>query len=202
MKKLFKKLKMDSADSILTPFVIALPLLLMIFGFGFDVSKNIWAKNSYTSSAQASVQAAVKTINARGSLSNDSVRKVVSEFKIQNGYSASHTREAAAFETAACSTAEIDGVKRKLPYYEIKLETARGNNGMAISDTWKIEANNSVPNKTLPANAKYRVVSADIYTSTQNSWMGVFGVPCQVFKSSVSAIAFGNNQDLIDPPKP
>lgn len=196
LKKLLKRLKGDIADSVMIPFIIAMPLLLIVFGLGFDTAKNIWIKSTYASSAQAAVDAGVKTLNSKGSLTNKSVEKVVAEFKSQNSASTSHTREGAVYESKTCSTAVIDGKTKTLPYYEISLGSARGNGVDSTSPVWKIEGTAAVPKKTLPTGSKYRVMTADIYTASNNSWLSMAGKPCQVYKSSVSAIAFGSNADL------
>lgn len=77
----------------------------------------------------------------------------------------------------------------------IRLETERGSDGSGSSEAWILEGPNSVP-EAKDLSGSYRVISADVYDVSTNSW-GVFGLPeCQTHKSSVSAVAFGSNEDL------
>lgn len=204
-KKLLTKLRSEKGDAVLVTAILSTPLFMIAFGLAADTAKNIYVSSSYSSAAQAAVETAVKDINARGSLTNDSVRSLVKEFKVQNADSIYHTKEANAFESELCSTAEINGVNRKLPYYEVTLGTARTGSSAGHTSVWKVDGSGKVTDKILSKNTKYRVISADVYTSSQNIILGTFGQPCQLIKSSVSAIAFGDNVDLkeeLAPPKP
>lgn len=196
LKGILKKLKKDSGNAVLVTVVMAMPALMVAVGFAADMSKSAFVASSYASMSQRSVETAVSSINARGSLDNDSVRKFVSEFKIQSKSSTYHTDETLRnSEGGVCSTREIDGVKRDLPYMEVRLGTARGTGNVGQTYKWTIEDGDSVIDKTL-GSSKYKVISADVYTGSPNFILGMFGTPCQYLKSSVSAISFGNNEDL------
>lgn len=198
-KKYFRKMKKDSGDTVLTGAIIMLPVIAMVFGLAVDTTKSIYASNVYTSKAQASVETAVKSINSRGSLHKGSVERFVDEYEIQSSSSESHTNEMASFENERCATAEVNGIERDLPYYEVKLGTVRGEKDAYRTATAKVE-NGTIISSNIKPNEKYRVIDADVYTSQPNIALGMFGMPCQVFKSSVSAIAFGDNEDLGDGP--
>lgn len=198
MRKLIARLKKDAGDAVLTTVVIAMPAIMIAVGFAADTSKSAYVSSSYTSMAQRSAQTAVSAINSRGSLDNNSVRKFISEFRTQSGGSAFHTNETLQAETSTvCSTREINGVTKKLPYVEVTLKTARGSS--TGTTKWTIENGQSVVDQPL-GSAKYKVISADVYTGSPNFILGMFGTPCQFLKTSVNAISFGSNEDLAGPP--
>jgi hypothetical protein len=190
------KRKLDKADAMLVTGILSVPFLMLIFGVAIDITKNTHLDDTYHSMAQTSIEAGVKEIDSRGSLNKAAVTKFVNEYKVQSKPSESHTSETNVYESKLCSTAEINGVKRTLPYYEVTLQTARGNADSSKTSKWIIEGDKAVPNITINSALKYRVISADVYTSSENIMLGKFGIPCQVYKSSVSAIAFGSNSDL------
>jgi hypothetical protein len=196
LKKFFTKLRNDRADSVLVTVILTMPALMLGAGFAADMSKSAYVSTSYSSMAQRSVETAVTSINAKGSLDNNSVRKFVSEFQNQSNGSTSHTNETLTSGPTGCSTRVINGVTRQLPYMEITLGTARGNSSIGDTTAWKIPDGTSVTNQVLDPKVKYKVISADVYTGSPNFILGMFGVPCQYLKSSVSAISFGDNTDL------
>lgn len=197
LKEFRKKLKRDSANAVLVTVIIAMPFIMIAAGFAADMSKSAYVSSSYSSMAQRSAETAVKSINSRGSLDNNSVRKFISEFEAQNGISTLHTDETLQAGTdTTCSSRVIDGATRKLPYYEITLGTARGAGAVGATSVWKIPTGAAVANKTLDPAAKYKVISATVYTGSPNFILGMFGTPCQYLKSPVSAISFGDQEDL------
>lgn len=193
----------DKADAILVTAIISMPLIMIAFGFAADTAKNVYVSNTYATKAQAAIETAVKSIDSRGSLNNDSVRKFISEFDTQAKGSEVQTNESKSFETKSCSTAKINNVERKLPYYEIELGTARAKDTEGTSNLWKVQAGSQVVDQQLyrtdskGKRVKYKVIRADVYNGSQNIILGMFGQPCQLVKSSVSAISFGDNTDLL-----
>lgn len=197
LKKFLTKLKKDSADAVLVTVIITMPLIMIAVGFAADMSKSAYVSSTYSSMSQRSVETAISSINAKGSLDNSSVRKFVSEFREQSKGSAFHTDETlGASGPTACSVQKINGVDRKLPYMEVTLGTARGNSTVGTTTSWKIPDGAGVTDQILDPKVKYKVISADVYTGSPNFILGMFGVPCQYLKSSVSAISFGDNSDL------
>lgn len=210
-RKLLKGLHKDAGDTILITSVICAPIIALMFGLAADTSKNVYTSNYYNTVAQASVETAVKTIDPKGNLSHTkAIPAFINEFNKQikgtsvdpNNPDAKHTVEGNGY-VGKCTTAEIDGVERKLPYYEITLSSGRGQKNQVTTKTWKIE-NGDDMFFTLPgyAGGTFRVIDADVYTSTGNVALSMFGQPCQLFKSQVSAIAFGDNVDLDERVKP
>lgn len=208
----------DRADSVLTTFILAVPLIALLCGMTIDVSKNIYLKGLYDQQAQTAAEAAVKSIDARGSLGNSAIAKFQKEFELQSGSAANSktgkniaTSENETYEGGACERVDItldDGTVKKnvkMPYYRLTLSTERGKSGTK-SKTIEI-INGNITDKTFGLKGadanKYKVISADVYTASQNMVLGMAGslfgsddLNCQVYKSSVSAIAFGSNQDL------
>lgn len=197
LKKLRAKLKKDSANAVLVTVIMSMPLLMIVTGFAADMSKSAYVSSSYSSMAQRSAETAVKAIDARGSLDNNSVRKFIDEFKVQNDPSKYHTNETLnASKSGTCSTRKINGVERELPYYEITLGTARGQGQVGSTLVWQISADEAVKDKYLRPDVKYKVINATVYTGSPNFILGMFGTPCQYLKSPVSAISFGDQADL------
>lgn len=204
----------DKADSVLTTFVLAVPLIALLSGLTIDVSKNIYLKNLYAQQAQSSAEAAVKSIDARGSLGNKAIAKFQEEFELQAASNANKktgknvaTSENESYEAGACKDEKVeitldDGKKKKVnvPYYKLTLSTERGEKGEKGVKSKTIEIiNGNIVDKSFGVQGskdKYKVINADVYTASNNIMLGMFGMPCQVYKSSVSAIAFGSNEDL------
>lgn len=196
MFKFIRKLRgeKDSGNSVLVTFILATPLIAMICGLAIDFALSGYLSNLYNNKAQSAVQSSIREIDARGALGEESVKKLVKEFEAQTsgGIKNAQTSENAGYESEICQTAKINGIERNLPYYEVKLSTARGETGVKSAKIKVID--NVVPD--LKINRKYQAISADIYTSHQNIMFGMFGMPCQVHKTSVGAIAFGSDSDL------
>lgn len=198
MKRIFKRLKSNTADSVMVLALTSVVFLVLIIGFTMDVNKNINTGNAFTSMAQTSAETAVKQVNSAGSLGNAAVAAFVTEYRNQISSTDYQTNETQAYRTTKCSTASINGTDKKLPYFEITLKTGRGTDGKAgiSSDTWKIDA--SIPTDSIPTIAlegtKYTVISAEVYDATENLFSSLG--PCQLRHSSVSAISFASNTDL------
>lgn len=194
-----QKIHSDRADSVLIIFLVSVPLLVLVMGFVVDLNKNVNTKIAYNSMAQVSAEAGVKAITPSGSLDNRSIIAFAEEYKSQSNSSEYHTNETNAYKSDTCSTMEVEGVERKMPYMVVKLQEGRGTDDRQ-STSWIIEGEytgdvTQIPVKNL-GNNKYRAISATVYDSSANSF-GTFGLPdCQLHRSEVSAIAFGSNEDL------
>lgn len=198
MKSLWNKVNRnnnDDADSTLIIFILMVPLLIVIMGFVTDLNKNVNARIAFATAAQESAQTSVRTVDVSGSLNNQTVEAFVDQYRYQVNPSEYHTNEIGAYQSNNCSTVTVNGVEHEAPYMVIRLETERGSDGSGSSEAWILEGPNSVP-EAKDLSGSYRVISADVYDVSTNSW-GVFGLPeCQTHKSSVSAVAFGSNEDL------
>lgn len=181
----------DKADGSLVFFLLSVPLLILVISFCINVNKNINVGNTFKSMAQVSAEAGVKESDSQGSLTNDSVAAFLREYRRQASIG-----DTKAFHDENCSTMMVDGKMRALPYVVVKLGTARGADDQQSTVTWTVEGNNELTTQQLPAGQKYRVISADVYDSSKN-FFDIFGTkPCQLHKSTVSAISFGSNSDV------
>lgn len=207
MKRIFKRLKSNTADSVMVLALTSVVFLVLIIGFTMDVNKNINTGNAFTSMAQTSAETAVKQVDNSGSLGNNAIIAFVNEYAAQISQNESQTNETQAYRTTECSTES--GTTRKLPYFEITLKTGRGTDGKESSDTKKIEGaitiNSNgiatVDKSKIPSisrkelsDKKYTVISAEVYDATENLFSSLG--PCQLRHSSVSAISFASNTDL------
>lgn len=199
---MLKKLKSDRGDALVV-FLCALPFILLAMGFVINLSLAASAATDRRDIAQKSVETAVKKINSNGSLGNDAVQAFVTQYRIQSGDSKianKSTGETGAYNTKTCATGEVNGVKKKMPYMVVKLGTARGTKNVQSSVSWVIEGKSSAATDKIKqqpvGSAKYRVISATVYSTSTNLWGGVGLADCQVHKTEVSAIAFGSNEDL------
>lgn len=226
MQKLLSILKKrnasDTAAATLVVGIVSILFLCLCMGFALDLTKNAYIKNAQTSKAQESVEAAVKTVDSRGSLANfnmdktgqipDVVYKVASAYKDQNSanYNNSlvgegdHLDDAASFNSEQCSTRNIikwgssTPQPAKLPYMVVKVDQTRGFDNATDSVVYTIEGNEAPIKRAgnFRSGASYHVVSAEIHDASANFMMGMFGMPCQSYTSKVSAISFGSQQDL------
>lgn len=214
MKRIFKRLKSNTADSVMVLALTSVVFLVLIIGFTMDVNKNINTGNAFTSMAQTSAETAVKQVDSSGSLGNNAIIAFVNEYAAQISQNESQTNETQAYRTTECSTVSINGADKKLPYFEITLKTGRGTDGKESIDTKKIEGaitinsngiatvdKSKIPpldkSKIPPSEErehKYTVISAEVYDATENLFSSLG--PCQLRHSSVSAISFASNTDL------
>lgn len=189
MDKKLKKFYKDTADSVMVLFIIAVPMLILVMGIAININNAIYSKNELDAIAQTSTQTSIKAINSRGILGNSAVHKFVNEHRIQYAEIPLH-------KSNQCKKMEVNGVDRTLPYYEIWLETGRGQTGSSHSSgVWTVEGTGAIPYVSL-GSEPYRVLSANVYTASSNPF-GIFGLsPCQLHTSRVSAIAFGSRTDI------
>lgn len=208
MKKIVENFKSnlcsDKADSALIIFLLSVPLLLIVMGFVSDLNKNVNARIAFSTAAQESAQSAIKTVDASGNLNNRSAQAFLQQYKYQVNPSATKagdrigTNEIAAYKSDTCTTVTVDGKERPAPYIELSLQKSRGADGTNNPESNKLTL--SGPNAEVPANfnfgSGYKVINAEVYDVSTNNW-GLFGLPkCQTHHSSVSAVAFGSNEDL------
>lgn len=190
MDKKLKKFYKDKADSVMVLFIIAVPMLILVMGMAININNAIYSKNELDAIAQTSAQTSIKAINSRGVLGNAAVQKFVNEHRIQYAETPLH-------KSNQCETMEVNGEKRTLPYYEIWLETGRGQTGSSEpSSVWRVQGTDAVQYDPYLESEPYRVLSANVYTASSNPF-GIFGLsPCQLHTSRVSAIAFGSRSDI------
>lgn len=196
----------DRGDAALIMGLFSVIFFLIIFSVTSSLVKDMNVTNAFTSMAQNSAEKAVKTINSAGSLDEDSVTALLTEYRAQSNSAANAANETGSYKTTQCQTAEINGVSRKLPYYVITLSKTRDSveagdsaNTLRNPDSWtvRVEGNGAqIQDMMRNPTSKYKVISATIYDGSTN-FLSNFGiVPCFVRSSQVSAIAFGSNSDL------
>lgn len=186
-KRLLKPFGSDRADGVLSMFIICIPLFTLLLGFSINVNTSVHAKTEYDTMAQLSAETAIKAVGANGKLGKNSVNKFIGEYMRQYNETKLETKG-----SGACSTGKVNGVERKLPYMEIRLDGGRGAGvGTTVYTVENGEAVN-VPNLS----GDYKTLSATVYANSTN-FFGVFGLPsCQLHKSTVSAISYGSKFDL------
>lgn len=195
---LINKNRSDRGDT-LVMFIVSIPFIMILMGFSVNINQQINSGIENKAMAQTSVETAVKKVDSQGSLNTASVQSFVNEYRIQTGDSSiksGSTSESQAYRSPVCSKAEVDGVEREMPYMIVKLGSERGVE-KTQSSTWVIEGlnNDEVEQRDL-GNTRYRVISATVYNTTTSLWGAVGLSDCQMYKSEVSAIAFGSNADL------
>jgi len=197
MKSIFTKLKTDKADSTLIIFLISIPLVLIVMGFVSDLNKNVNARIVFSTSAQESAQASIRTVDSSGSLNKNTVYAFINEYKRQSNPSTAHTNDIASLKSETCNTVMVDGIERQAPYIKITLGNERGESQPAASTFYTSENfNTSTIDGARPSPGNYKVINAEVYDSSTNDW-GIFGLPsCQTHHSTVSAVSFGSNEDI------
>lgn len=206
IKWLRKRLASDRGDAVLVTGIVSIPLFFICMGMAIDVTSNVVQKQAYASMATSSAESAIRNIKADGGLDQTAIDAFVVEYKIQRDSKADLRSDpgAGSSETSGrrgtCTTAEINGVERTLPYMEVRLDTQRnqGTSGLATSP-YIMEGNEEIAKPSIPSNRTYRVIEATVYEANNNMIMGMFGGNvCQVHENKVSAVAFGNQRDLND----
>ena len=195
IREAFSKSANDRAEgAIITSFIVAFPFIAIILSLVVDLTMSINSKIEYNEVAQNAARAALVKIDARGSMGNDSVREFAKVWH-------ENLDESTVITSSKCNTAEINGVPRELPYFEVRLEQERkersaSTDADASTVTWKFSGETIPETKPLPGSAKYRVISADVYTASRNVASMLGTDYCSSHRSSVSSIAFGSNRDL------
>lgn len=204
----------DKGDAVLVTMIIAIPLFFLCMGFATDITNNIVQGQAYASMASQSSETAIKSIKGNGSLWQGvnakkqpagSVTAFVNEYLRQRDGVASGAEVAGAssLETKAmrghCTTAEVNGITRTLPYIEVNLDTQRtAGISTNASTAFTSEGGGPIKNGVYSENKIYRVLTATVYEANKNMILGVVDMPCQVHKSVVSAVSFGSKEDLVD----
>ena len=226
MKKILNLLKRyrekaDHGDAVLVTTLISIPLLCVCFAFATGISMATWQKTSYLSSAQAAATASLQTTQGNGYLGKSTMDVFVREYlsqtgrnqglKLDDGTAAAGQGSAANenITSNSCSVAMINGVERKLPYIEVQLDINRssGESNISTYPYWSEGVNGVLNNPdgghgTVVASQQYRVINAKVWEASKNiTWFGVTAqvdrdMSCQPYSVDVSAILFGNNEDL------
>lgn len=215
----------DTASSTLIAGIYFTILGFIVLTITMDLTKNMYLKNAQNSQAQQSVEAAVKTIDSRGSVTKftidgtytipDSVYKVESEYKKQgygeylNKYFSGNAPQARydeteAYEGANCAIRPVirhgdtTPTDTQLPYMLITLDTNRNFSKTTNGVVFEIIGNNppQLVQGAIDYNTVYKVVSATIVDSKSNLLLGIMGMPCQDYNSTVSAVAFNQTTDF------
>lgn len=215
----------DRGDAVLTTVLISIPLLLISFAFATGVSLQVWQKQAYTTAAQSAVTSALQKPEPTGYLGINAMQEFVNQYLQQTGrlgvgssltgpvqdrFVANGSFGSNETGVFACTTANIPGIgQRDLPYIEMTLDISR--NGGDTPATLEYISQGITGNIIPPASGRiipgdqYRVLNAVVYEATQN--VTAFGVGegfaaadennCTVVGTQVSAILFGNQEDLV-----
>lgn len=131
--------------------IISMMMLCLVLGMAVDLTKNASIKNAQNAQSQQAAEIAVKRLDAKGSLTAESVKKAVNEYLVQRGYavpsntnlnydasinggSVGDDAQVANDDTAVfrsdsneeCGTREVQGVgKVQTPYIVVKLSQKR-----------------------------------------------------------------------------
>lgn len=187
----------DRASATLVSGIISTFFILLVTGFAIDISKNSYLKSEFASRAQHSVDISSKDMNARGGMKDTTPASLVTTYNTTFGDDSTE-----AFKSPGCQVQEAtlwDGSVGEvtLPYIVIKMDTDRARG--VESDLVYVSEGGAPPvqvSGTFDPSATYRVLNAEVTDYSQNFFLGMFGMGCQKFSPSVSAIAFGSNEDL------
>lgn len=214
--------KADHGDAVLVTTIISIPLLCVCFAFATGISMATWQETSYNSAAQAAATASLQKVKSDGYLGEQTMQGFVSEYLSQTGRApslklkddsnavgqGSGAGETGVFQSDSCKTAKVNGVERKLPFIEVELDINRtlDESTIATYPYWS-EGGSALKNpdngfgKIIPGQ-QYRVINAKVWEASKNvTWFGVSAetpqdMTCQGYSVNVSAILFGNNEDL------
>lgn len=193
--------KDDRASATLVTGIISMLFICLCLGIGVDISKNAYLKSSLSSRAQQSAEVALKNLSTTGSIKEVAADKFVQEYLGNHNDSSFRADETKVWMSQKCSKRKIslNNTQRevKMPYIVITLDTERrmGANSKVVYVSEGGSEPKLVKGSYNPYE-KYRVLAAEVHDSTANVILGMFGMNCQDYNSSVSAIAFGSQEDL------
>ena len=217
MERMRERLRSDKGAATLVVGVVSVMFLCLCLGVGLDLTKNAYLKNAQHSKAQEAVEAAVKSVDSKGSLANftrdttgkipDAVYAVRDAYRSQNSSTynnalvgqGDHADETTAYTSESCKYRDVAGKgKVQMPYMVVTIDQARGLYNSGDSVVFTIDGSGE-PKKVAGQFNPYKgyhVVSAEIRDASSNFMLGMFGMGCQGYDSKVSAISFASQQDL------
>lgn len=189
MNFIMRRFKSDSGDGVLVFIIFLIPVLVLLLGFGIDVTNNVHNKNELNAIAQSAVESGVRAIDVKGNLNNLSGEQFLSTYRKQ-------LADATITTNPTCNKMEVDGVMRNLPFYKLSIEGKRQKDGSSGKLTWVSGSSAAVRFVGNSEGYDPKVLSAEVYVGTANVF-GIVGLPqCQLHKSTVSAIVFGSQGDI------
>lgn len=191
MKSLKEFFTSDKADSVLVTTMIAMPFFMLISGFAIDIGKNMFVHDAHHSQAQSAAQSAVRNIDSTGSMTADSI------VTFHNSLDRQFSGDADVAVWDGNCNIQDDAT---YPSYTIhfQAENYEGGTDTNRSGIFEYTAGENFDEKLhefivqggIDPQQVYRVVSAEVNTSSQNIMLGMFGMPCQNYTSSVNAGTF------------
>lgn len=181
--------------------------------------------------AQNAAKKAIDTIDASGSLRKRSIERFIDEYKTLRGYKDVTAIHEAGYDVvgfdptyydpkinphapsqkpahiAACDTYEKNGVKYRLPYIEVGLDTRRRVNGIdgdlnganrpeAVFVSEGFGPLQPVGNaEQVAKQGSYRVLTVHMVDKTASKVMNAF-IPCQTYFTDLSSIVFADSEDI------
>lgn len=217
-KNLKKRLKSDTASGTFIIFIIMLPIFLMAMGFAFDVAKNGYVKSQYNEMLQNVSTEAVRYVGTNGTLAGGSSAMLVAQ-NVVNKYEhfmaeenpststimSAYNRPIGSDSSApACSTLEIDGATRQLPFMKISFSGDRhgaiGSEATTENVYWSPREEGGNLQGTLANDLiNLHSVNVEVYDASPNFLLGMFGMNCQKLDFKISSITFGNQEDVAGP---
>lgn len=177
----------DDGSSVLTFWMIFLPVMLMLLGASVDFSKNYYIADAYDRAADNAAKAASNVRDSQGRLSGHSIKQFDSEYKTLR--SENHTT--ATFRNSYCDSYQ----GRSYPVMEAGIAEDRGGRtgdiatvGWAGSST---PADLTVPNTI---GIGYSLVGK-VQETSGNYILSMFGHPCQVYNINVGTMSISEDGD-------
>ena len=199
-KSKFRTVDSERGDGVLVMGMWVVLILVIVLALLFDITKGATLKNVQTSMAQQSAEYGISQITSAGTLDDKAVESAIDSYlTLRNNTTTidGKTYRSEFSQLSAgnrCHTVTVDGVQHEAPYFEATLSKTRGDNSDQI--LVDIEQATGKARLLTTPRGKYKVLNLTVYDAGSNLWMGVIGSPCQQMRSSVSAIAFGSNEDI------
>lgn len=209
MSTFLKRFRSDRADGVLVLFLVAIPMFALILSFVVFVAESARSEQHLKNLSQDAALVAIKTVDARGSLTDASVQAFVNEMnRLVN--------EKSGMDWSGCEVATVKGpsdvlgntheVQREMPYMEVSLDIRRGALTGTKKGVWVAEGTNPVDfqsSGTMNPRNVYRGLEATVWVPSKSpfSLLGM-GSGCHVHKIEISAIVFGSNEDTDTSYKP
>lgn len=195
-----RNVESDDGSSILTFWLLFMPVLLLLLGSSIDLSKNRYLAEVYERSADSAVKAASNMRDAYGQLTGESVKRFDSEYRIHR--SELHS-DAAAFRNNYCDSYQGG----TYPMMRAGISEDRGGTldfnpdagaepaNLVASISW---AGNASPGDLAVPNTRglgYSMV-ANVQETSGNFMLGMFGQPCQVYNIDVGTMSMSDGGDF------
>lgn len=211
--RLAHRRKSDAGDALLVMSIFFCIFFTLCAGLAIDLTKAVQTKGQYQLMAQDATSAAARNVDLKGNIKPVAVNDVISVYNARFAGVARNDTEVGTYDATSggrgqCKTVKVPGAGEKTaPYMILTIANRMGDNANNrrqsdshaswTSEDGKLVSDLSNPDYDGDAH-RYYSVRAEIWDTSPNFMMGMWGRPCQQLYTTVSSVTFGSQEDVDD----